>query len=114
MAELQKMKRSLAKQDPTRPMRHCSWSMRPPAVTRSLRPANSINASDYRLIVTKLDGSGKGGIIVAIQENSEIPRDSSAPAKRSRIRAIRTGRWYSKTYCNCTGFVILSEVEGSG
>ena len=74
MAELQKVKRSLAKHDPTAP--HETF-----LVVDATTGSNALSqAREFHqaigltgLIVTKLDGSGKGGIVVAIQEELGIP-----------------------------------------
>jgi len=74
MAELQKMKRILAKLDPDAPHETL-------LVVDATTGSNAINqAREFHsaltltgLIVTKLDGSGKGGIIVAIQNELGIP-----------------------------------------
>jgi fused signal recognition particle receptor len=73
MAELQKVKRSLAKLDPTAP--HDIF-----LVVDATTGGNALaQAQEFHqtlgltgLIVTKLDGSGKGGIVVAIQEQLGI------------------------------------------
>jgi fused signal recognition particle receptor len=74
MAELQKVKRSLAKNDPDAP--HEIF-----LVVDATTGSNALNqAREFQqaigltgLIVTKLDGSGKGGIVVAIQDELGIP-----------------------------------------
>jgi fused signal recognition particle receptor len=74
MAELNKMKRSLAKHDPEAPHETL-------LVIDATTGGNALNqAREFHqaigltgLIVTKLDGSGKGGIVVAIQEELGIP-----------------------------------------
>src|ERR1700738_4504260 len=74
MAELQKIKRTLAKHDPQAP--HEIF-----LVVDATTGSNALNqAREFHqalgltgLIVTKLDGSGKGGIVVAIQDESKIP-----------------------------------------
>jgi fused signal recognition particle receptor len=74
MAELQKVKRSLAKQDPDAPHEIL-------LVVDATTGGNTLNqAREFKnaigvtgLIVTKLDGSGKGGIVVAIQRELGIP-----------------------------------------
>jgi fused signal recognition particle receptor len=74
MAELQKIKRSLAKLDPTAP--HEVF-----LVVDATTGGNALaQAQEFHqalgltgLIVTKLDGSGKGGIVVAIQEQLKVP-----------------------------------------
>ncbi len=74
MAELQKMKRSLAKLDANAPHEIL-------LVVDATTGSNALNqAREFHnamgltgSIVTKLDGSGKGGIVVAIQEELGIP-----------------------------------------
>jgi fused signal recognition particle receptor len=74
MAELNKMKRSLAKHDPEAPHETL-------LVIDATTGGNALNqAREFHqaigltgLIVTKLDGSGKGGIVIAIQEELGIP-----------------------------------------
>jgi len=73
MAELQKMKRSLGKHDPNAPHEIL-------LVVDATTGSNALNqAREFHnaigltgLIVTKLDGSGKGGIVVAIQDELGI------------------------------------------
>jgi len=74
MAELQKVKRSLAKRDTDAPHETL-------LVTDATTGSNALSqAREFHnamgltgLIVTKLDGSGKGGIVVAIQDELGIP-----------------------------------------
>lgn len=74
MAELNKMKRSLAKHDSEAPHETL-------LVIDATTGSNALNqAREFNqaigltgLIVTKLDGSGKGGIVVAIQKELGIP-----------------------------------------
>jgi fused signal recognition particle receptor len=74
MAELQKMKRTLSKQDPAAPHETL-------LVVDATTGGNALSqAREFHkalgvtgLIVTKLDGSGKGGIVVAIQDELAIP-----------------------------------------
>jgi fused signal recognition particle receptor len=74
MAELQKVKRTLAKLDPEAPHQTL-------LVVDATTGGNALNqAREFHsaltltgLIVTKLDGSGKGGIVVAIQDELGIP-----------------------------------------
>ena len=74
MAELQKIKRSLAKLEPGAP--HEIF-----LVVDATTGGNALaQAQEFHqalgltgLIVTKLDGSGKGGIVVAIQEQLKVP-----------------------------------------
>jgi fused signal recognition particle receptor len=74
MAELEKVKRTLTKQDPDAPHEKL-------LVVDATTGGNALNqAREFQnaigltgVIVTKLDGSGKGGIVVAIQEELGIP-----------------------------------------
>ena len=74
MAELQKVKRTLGKHDPSAPHETL-------LVVDATTGGNALNqAREFQsavgltgLIVTKLDGSGKGGIVVAIQDDLGIP-----------------------------------------
>ncbi|HWY52641.1 MAG TPA: signaling recognition particle receptor family protein [Chthoniobacterales bacterium] len=74
MAELQKVKRALAKNDPTAPHEIL-------LVVDATTGGNALSqAREFHqalgltgLIVTKLDGTGKGGIVVAIQDELKIP-----------------------------------------
>jgi fused signal recognition particle receptor len=74
MAELQKIKRALAKQDADAPHEIL-------LVIDATTGGNALSqAREFHqtlgltgLIVTKLDGSGKGGIVVAIQDELKIP-----------------------------------------
>ena len=74
MAELNKMKRSLAKHDPEAPHEtllvvDATTGSNALSQAREFHQATELTG----LIVTKLDGSGKGGIVVAIQEELDIP-----------------------------------------
>ena len=74
MAELQKIKRTLAKKDPTAPHEIL-------LVVDATTGGNALSqAREFHqalgltgLFVTKLDGSGKGGIVGAIQDELKIP-----------------------------------------
>ena len=74
MAELQKIKRTLGKLDPDAP--HETF-----LVVDATTGSNALSqAREFHnalgltgLIVTKLDGSGKAGIVVAIQDELGIP-----------------------------------------
>jgi fused signal recognition particle receptor len=74
MAELNKVKRSLGKHDPTAPQETL-------LVVDATTGSNALSqAREFHqaigltgLIVTKLDGSGKGGVVVAIQDELKIP-----------------------------------------
>jgi fused signal recognition particle receptor len=74
MAELQKVKRTLGKLDPSAPHETL-------LVVDATTGGNALSqAREFHsvltltgLVVTKLDGSGKGGIVVAIQDELGIP-----------------------------------------
>src|SRR5436309_9134473 len=73
MAELQKVKRSLAKLDPTAPhdvLLVVDATTGGNALSQAKEFHQSLGLTG--LIVTKLDGSGKGGIVVAIQDELKI------------------------------------------
>jgi fused signal recognition particle receptor len=74
MAELQKAKRALSKNDPTAPheillVADATTGSNALSQAREFHQALGLTG----LIVTKLDGSGKGGIVVAIQDELKIP-----------------------------------------
>src|SRR4051812_50041899 len=74
MAELAKVKRSLAKQNEKAPdetflVVDATTGSNALAQAREFHQAIGLTG----LVVTKLDGSGKGGIVVAIQEELGIP-----------------------------------------
>ena len=74
MAELAKIKRSLAKLDPNAPHEillvvDATTGGNALAQARQFKEAVGVTG----LIVTKLDGSGKGGVVIAIQEELGIP-----------------------------------------
>jgi fused signal recognition particle receptor len=74
MAELQKVKRTLAKHDAAAPHEtllvvDATTGGNALAQAREFQKAIGLTG----LIVTKLDGSGKGGIVVAIQDELGIP-----------------------------------------
>jgi len=74
MAELQKVKRSLSKLDPGAPQDIflvVDATTGGNALTQAQEFHQTLGLTG--LIVTKLDGSGKGGIVVAIQEQLGIP-----------------------------------------
>jgi len=74
MAELQKIRRTLAKHDPEAPHESLlvvDATTGGNAVAQAREFKNALGLTG--LIVTKLDGSGKGGIVVAIQEELGIP-----------------------------------------
>ncbi len=74
MAELEKIKRSLAKHDPEAPHERllvvdATTGSNALAQAREFHAAVDLTG----LIVTKLDGSGKGGVVIAIQQELGIP-----------------------------------------
>jgi fused signal recognition particle receptor len=74
MAELQKVKRTLSKNDPTAPHEillvvDATTGSNALSQAREFHQALELTG----MIVTKLDGSGKGGIVVAIQDELKIP-----------------------------------------
>jgi fused signal recognition particle receptor len=74
MAELHKIKRTLAKQDATAPheiLLVVDATTGSNALTQAREFHQALGLTG--LIVTKLDGSGKGGIVVAIQDELKIP-----------------------------------------
>jgi len=74
MAELEKVKRTLGKQDPAAPHERLlvvDATTGSNALSQAREFQSAIGLSG--LIVTKLDGSGKGGIVVAIQDELGIP-----------------------------------------
>ena len=74
MAELQKVKRALAKNDPTAPheiLLVVDATTGGNALTQAREFHQALGLTG--LIVTKLDGSGKGGIVVTIQDELKIP-----------------------------------------
>ncbi len=94
MAELQKIKRTLGKLDADTPQETLlvvDASTGSNALSQAREFHNALGLTG--LIVTKLDGSGKGGIVVAIQDELGIP---------TRF----------KICCDRRGVAILSEVEG--
>ena len=74
MLELGKIKRSLGKMDPTAP-HEVLLVVDATTGSNAVRQANEFKqAADLTgLIVTKLDGSGKGGVVVAIQKELGLP-----------------------------------------
>ena len=74
MAELEKVKRALAKHDPGAPhetLLVVDATTGGNALSQAREFRNAIGLTG--VIVTKLDGSGKGGIVVAIQDELGIP-----------------------------------------
>ena len=74
MAELEKINRSLAKHDPAAPHERllvvdATTGSNALAQAREFHQAVDLTG----LIVTKLDGSGKGGVVIAIQDEIGVP-----------------------------------------
>ena len=74
MAELQKVKRTLGKHDPSAP-HETLLVVDATTGSNALKQAREFKSAIglTGLIVTKLDGSGKGGIVVAIQDELGVP-----------------------------------------
>lgn len=74
MGELAKVKRTLAKCDPTAP-HECLLVVDATTGSNALQQAREFHQAVQLtgLIVTKLDGSGKGGCVIAIQNELGIP-----------------------------------------
>ena len=77
-----------------RSARCCSCSTPPPARTASSRPSSSPTAVELTgVVLTKLDGSAKGGIVVAIQAQLGIPvKLVGLGETRRRPRSLRRRR----------------------
>jgi fused signal recognition particle receptor len=95
MAELNKIKRSLAKHDPSAPQETL-------LVVDATTGSNALSqAREYHqaigltgLIVTKLDGSGKGGVVIAIQDELGIPTRFAGTGEKIEDFAPFNGREY--------------------
>jgi fused signal recognition particle receptor len=74
MAELNKIKRTLAKHDESAP-HECLLVVDATTGSNALQQAREFDQSVKLtgVIVTKLDGSGKGGVVIAIQNELNIP-----------------------------------------
>ena len=74
MEELRKVRRVAGREPPATSPRCCSCSTPPPARTASCRPRQFTEAVELTgVVLTKLDGSAKGGIAFAIQSSLGIP-----------------------------------------
>jgi fused signal recognition particle receptor len=95
MAELNKVKRTLAKHDPTAPQESL-------LVVDATTGGNALSqAREFHqaigltgLIVTKLDGSGKGGVVIAIQDELGIPTRFVGTGEKIEDFAPFNGRDY--------------------
>jgi len=74
MQELNKVKRTLAKHDPSAP-HECLLVVDATTGSNALQQAREFHQAVglTGVIVTKLDGSGKGGVVIAIQNDLGIP-----------------------------------------
>jgi hypothetical protein len=106
MAELGKMKRSLAKQDPKAP-HETLLVVDATTGSNALAQAREFHQSVglTGLIVTKLDGSGKGGIVIAIQDElgiNTVYRDGEN-WKTSNSSTVRSSlsRWFRGALFRC-------------
>jgi len=95
MAELNKIKRSLSKHDPSAPQEillvvDATTGSNALSQAREFHQAIGLTG----LIVTKLDGSGKGGIVIAIQEELGIPTRFVGTGEKIEDFAPFDGREY--------------------
>jgi fused signal recognition particle receptor len=95
MAELNKIKRSLAKHDPSAPQEtllvvDASTGSNALSQAREFHQAIGLTG----LIVTKLDGSGKGGVVIAIQSELGIPTRFVGTGEKIEDFAPFDGREY--------------------
>jgi fused signal recognition particle receptor len=95
MAELGKVKRSLAKHDSSAPQ-ETLLVVDATTGTNALNQAREFNQAIglTGLIVTKLDGSGKGGIVIAIQEELGIPTRFVGTGEKVEDFALFDARTY--------------------
>jgi fused signal recognition particle receptor len=93
MAELSKVKRSLAKQDSKAP-HETLLVVDATTGSNALAQAREFHQSVglTGLIVTKLDGSGKGGIVIAIQDELGIPTRFVGTGEKFEDFALFDGR----------------------
>jgi fused signal recognition particle receptor len=95
MAELNKIKRSLSKHDPSAPQEillvvDATTGSNALSQAREFHQAIGLTG----LIVTKLDGSGKGGIVIAIQDELGIPTRFVGTGEKIEDFAPFNGREY--------------------
>ena len=93
MAELNKVKRSIAKHDATAPQETsarggCDDRQQRASQAREFHQAIGLTG----LIVTKLDGSGKGGVVIAIQDELGIPTRFVGTGEKLDDLALFDGR----------------------
>jgi len=97
MAELEKIKRSLAKHDPKAPHERllvvdATTGSNALAQAREFHQAIELTG----LIVTKLDGSGKAGVVIAIQDELGIPTRFVGTGEKIDDLASFDGRTFIK------------------
>jgi fused signal recognition particle receptor len=95
MAELNKVKRTLAKHDSTAPQEillvvDATTGGNALSQTREFHQAIGLTG----LVVTKLDGSGKGGVVIAIQDELGIPTRFVGTGEKIEDFAPFNGREY--------------------
>ena len=101
MAELRRLGASLGKHDPGCAARAASSSVDATTGSNALAQAREFHAAvDLTgLIVTKLDGSGKGGVVIAIQHELGIPTHGLlAPVRSWKISRLSIAA-YSSSRC---------------
>ncbi len=116
MAELGKVKRSLAKHDPKAP-HETLLVVDATTGSNALAQAREFHQSVglTGLIVTKLDGSGKGGIVIAIQDELGNPDAICRDGRKTRRpRAVRRAEVYRADGLELTvSLVIPSRADGT-
>ena len=101
MAELLKIKRTLGKLDADAPhetLLVVDASTGSNALSQAREFHNALGLTG--MIVTKLDGSGKGGIVVAIQDELGIPTRFVGTGEKLDDFGRSIGRRTSKTCCD--------------
>jgi hypothetical protein len=73
MDELKKVKRVLARLDPGLRTKCCWYWTAPSDKTRSRKPRIQQGLGVTGLVITKLDGTAKGGVVLAIAQKLKIP-----------------------------------------
>ena len=114
MAELAKVKRSLAKHDPNAPQEillvvDATTGSNALAQAKQFHEAIGLTG----LIVTKLDGSGKGGVVVAIQDELGIPTRFVGTGEKLDDFAEFDGRDFVAKYGVVENIQSVSEVHHS-
>jgi fused signal recognition particle receptor len=104
MEELKKIRRALQKQDPDAPhetllVLDANTGQNGLAQARVFLEAVQVSG----LFLAKLDGTAKGGIVIAIKRALGLPCSSSAPARRSRISRSSIQRASPMRWCREVG-----------